>query len=75
MDKLQYEHGVDNIFAYDFMDDYTTVILAEEEYGLDISELQYEDGDDFYCFSEKKSYTKEELFKKFNIEEIYPTVI
>jgi hypothetical protein len=70
MDKLFYRHGIDNIFAHSFMDDFTTVILAEEEYGIDISELQYEDGDDFYSFSEKKSYTKKELFKRFNIEEI-----
>lgn len=57
-----------NIFEFSFMDDFTTVILAEEEYGIDISELEFEDGDDFYCFSEKKSYTMEELCKKFNIE-------
>ncbi len=70
MDKLFYEHGGDSIFDFWFMDDFTTVLLAEED-GMDISELQYEDGDDFYCFSEKKSYTKAELFNKFNIEEIY----
>lgn len=68
MDKVFYEHGVDNIFDFWFMDDFTTVILAEEKYGIDISELKYKDGDDFYCFSKKKSYSTEELFKKFNIE-------
>lgn len=56
----------DNIFEFSFMDDFTTTELAKEEYGTDISELKFED--DFYCFSEKKSYTTEELYKKFNIE-------
>jgi hypothetical protein len=68
MNKLFYDPNVENIFDFAFMDDFTTVVLAEEEYGINISELQYKDGDDFYCFSEKKSYTAENLFKKFNIE-------
>lgn len=68
MDKFTYRHGIDNIFAFSFMDDFTTVILAKEEYGINILELKYENEDDFYCFREKKSYTQEELFKKFNIE-------
>jgi len=68
MDRLVYRHGIDNIFDFSFMDDFTTVELAKEEYGIDISELKYSDGDDFYCFSEKKSYTTAELNKKFNIE-------
>ena len=68
MDNFVYRHGIDNIFSFSFMDDFTTVILAEEEYGIDISELEFEDGDDFYCFSEKISYTFEELCKKFNIK-------
>lgn len=67
MDRFVYRPGIDNIFDFSFMDDFTTVVLAEEEYGIDTSELKYEDGDDFYSFSEKKSYTAEELFKKFNI--------
>ena len=70
MDRLVYRHEIENIFDFSFMVDFTTVILAEEEYGIDISELKYEDGDDFYCFSEKKSYTTKELFNKFNIEVI-----
>lgn len=69
-EALTYEHGIDNIFDYDFMDDFTTVILAKEEYGVDISNLTYQDEDDFYCFSEKKAYTQDELFKRFNIVEI-----
>lgn len=68
MYKFFYRPKVENIFEFSFMDDFTTVVLAEEEYGIDITELKYEDGDDFYCFSEKKSYTAEKLFKKFNIE-------
>ncbi len=68
MDKLFYEHGVDNIFDFGFMQDFTTVICAEEDYGIDVSELKYENGDDFYCFSGKKPYTTEKLFKKFNIQ-------
>ena len=70
MNRPVYNPEADNIFEFSFMDDFTTVILAEEEYGIDISELKYENGDDFYCFSEKKSFTTEELFKKFNIEVI-----
>ena len=65
MNRLVFRPKVDNIFEFSFMDDFTTIILAEEEYGIDISELEY---DDFYCFSEKKSYTAEELYKKINIE-------
>jgi hypothetical protein len=74
MDKLIFRPEIDNIFEFSFMDDFTTVVLAKEEYGIDLSELKYEDGDDFYCFSEKKSYTTEDLFKKFNIEVLKHTV-
>lgn len=66
MDRLVFRPEIDNIFEFSFMDDFTTVVLAKKEYGIDMSELKYED--DFYCFSEKKSYTAEELFKKFNID-------
>lgn len=68
MNRPVFRPKIDNIFEFSFMDDFTTIILAEEEYGIDISELKYEDGDDFYCFSEKKSYTSEELYKEFDIE-------
>ena len=68
MDRQVLRPKIDNIFEFSFMDDFTTVVLAKEEYGIDISELQYEDGDDFYCFSEKKSYKIEEVCKKFNLE-------
>ena len=68
MDKRVFRPEIDNIFDFSFMDDFTTIILAEEQYGIDISKLKYKDGDDFYCFSERKSYTTEELYKNFNIE-------
>ena len=68
MEKILINPEIDNIFSFYFMDDYTTVVLAQEEYGIDISELKFENHDDFYCFSEKKSYTTEDLYKKFNIE-------
>ena len=66
MDRPVFRPKIDNIFEFSFMDDFTTIVLAKEAYGIDISEIKYED--DFYCFSEKKSYTAEELYKKFNIE-------
>ncbi|MDQ1339042.1 MAG: hypothetical protein QG567_191 [Campylobacterota bacterium] len=68
MDKLTLIPKIENIFEFGFMDDFTTVILAKENYGIDISGLNYEDEDDFYCFSEQKVYSNEELYKKFNIE-------
>lgn len=68
MDRLVFNPRNDNIFDFYFMDDFTTVALAKEEYGIDISELKFED--DFYCFSEKKSYSAKELYKKFNVEVI-----
>lgn len=66
MNRLVFNPRVDNIFDFSFMDDFTTIELAKEEYGIDISEFKFED--DFYCFSEKKCYAAEELFKKFNIK-------
>ena len=63
MDRPVFRPEMDNIFEFSFMDDFTTVELAKEEYGIDISELQYKD--DFYCFSEKTSYSIEDLYKKF----------
>ena len=71
MNRLVYRPEIDNIFDFSFMDDFTTIELAKEEYAIDISELKFED--DFYCFSEKKSYTTEKLYKKFNIEVLTPT--
>lgn len=68
MDRRVFRPECDTIFDFSFMDDFTTVVLAEEEYGIDISELKYKDGDDFYCFSENKSYTTKDLYEKFNIE-------
>lgn len=66
MNKPIFRPEIDNIFEFSFMDDFTTVGLAKEEYGISLSELKHKD--DFYCFSEKKTYTTEELYKKFNIE-------
>ena len=68
--KIVYKYGVDNIFDFHFMDDFTTVILFKEEYGGSISNIHYENEDDFYCFSEKKVYTEDALFKKFNIQKV-----
>jgi hypothetical protein len=70
MQTLTYEYGKDNIFDFCFMEDFTTVALANEEYNIDISNLNYQDEDDFYCFSKHKIYTKKELFEKFDIKEI-----
>jgi hypothetical protein len=67
--ELTYKHGQDNIFDFHFMDDFTTVLTFEED-GNDISSLEYQDKDDFYCYSEKKIYTENELFHKFNIMKV-----
>ena len=69
------KHGVDNIFEYGFMDDFTTVMAYLEDGGdlSQIDEKQLMDNlyfDDFYCFSENKIYRKMELYKKFNMVEI-----
>jgi hypothetical protein len=71
MDRFVFRPDIDNIFDFSFMDYFTTVEIAKEEYGIDISELKSKD--DFYSFGEKKSYTTEELFKKFNIEVLVHT--
>jgi hypothetical protein len=67
MDKLTFNPKIDNIFEFGFMDDFTTVLLAKEEHGIDISNLKYQNEDDFYCFSEQKAYSNEDLYRKFNI--------
>jgi hypothetical protein len=67
MDKLTFNPKIDNIFEFGFMDDFTTVLLAKEDYGIDISNLKYQNEDDFYCFSEQKAYSNEDLYRKFNI--------
>lgn len=71
MDRIIFRPKVDNIFEFSFMDDFTTVELAKEEYGIDISE--FNNKADFYSFSENKSYTTEEIYKKFSIEDIENT--
>jgi len=68
--KIIYENEIENIFSFSFMEDFTTVLLAKEEYKINTSNLIYQDEDDFYSFSEKKAYTKNELFKKFNIQKV-----
>jgi len=67
--KLIYKNGYDNIFDFSFMDDFTTILIFEEN-GNDISNLNYNDKDDFYCYSEKKVYTENQLFSKFDIEKV-----
>ena len=69
INKVIYRKGKDNIFDFPFMDDFTTVAILKED-GKDISHLNYTDEDDFYSFSEDKSYTTQELFAKFNIKEV-----
>lgn len=68
-DRLVYKYGQDNIFDFSFMDDFTTVGVFEED-GNNISNLIYQDKDDFYCYSENKVYTENELFNKFNIHKV-----
>ena len=67
--NLVYRYGKDNIFDFSFMEDFTTVLAFKED-GNNISNIKYEDEDDFYCYSEKKTYTKDKLFKKFNIKKV-----
>jgi hypothetical protein len=64
--NIEYKYGIDNIFDFGFMEDFTTIASFKED-GNDTSNIAYEDEDDFYCYSEKKAYTEAELFKKFNI--------
>ncbi len=66
MNRPIFRPNIDNIFEFSFMDDFTTVELAKEEYGINISEFNIED--EFYSFSEKKSYTTKELYKRFSVE-------
>ncbi|MGE4444969.1 MAG: hypothetical protein AB7E37_08400 [Candidatus Altimarinota bacterium] len=68
---LIYKYGIDNIFDFSFMEDFTTVILAKEEYEIDISKLDFKNEDNFYSFSENRAYTENELFKKFNIKRVF----
>lgn len=70
INSLNYKVGIDNIFDFSFMDDFTTVILAKEEYNIDISTLNYQNEDDFYSFIENKVYSEKDLFKKFNIRKV-----
>ncbi len=68
---LTYKYGIDNIFDFSFMEDFTTVILAKEEYAIDISKLDFKNEDDFYSFSENRAYTENQLFEKFNIKRVF----
>lgn len=63
-EPLIYIYGKDNIF--DFMNDFTT-ILSMKDQNINTESIQYEDEDDFFCISEKKTYSEKELFEKFNI--------
>lgn len=51
MEKILISPEFDNIFDFYFMDDFTTIELAGEEYWIDISEFEFKDG--FYCFGKK----------------------
>lgn len=74
-EKIVLESGIDNIFEYSFMQDFTTVAVYLEE-GGDLSHLcdsaikkcLYRD--DFYSLVKMRPYTKDELYAKFNIFEI-----
>ena len=68
-EEIIYRHGRDNIFDFSFMEDFTTILNLQEN-GEDVSNIEYQDEDDFYSRSEKKSYTEEELFKKFNVKKV-----
>lgn len=67
--SYEYRYGIDNIFDFHFMDDFTTVAVAMEE-NIDISDLKHTDQDDFYSYSEHRAYNEAELFEKFNIKKI-----
>lgn len=67
MDRVAFTPKTYNIFEFGFMNDFTTMLLAKEEYNIGISKLKYQDEDDFYCFSQNKAYTSENLYQKFNI--------
>ena len=74
MKQQTYKHGVDNIFDYHFMDDFTTVNAFVEDFlekhNLPLNAIQENAHDDFYCLSEKKIYSEQSLFAKFNIKKI-----
>ena len=69
-EEVEYRVGIDNIFDFNFMDDFSTIAIAREEYNIDISNLEYQSEDDFYCFTEHKVYNEKELFEKFNVKKI-----
>jgi hypothetical protein len=69
MEKIIYKHGMDNIFDFYFMDDFTTIASLKDD-GIDISNLQHQDEDDFYCLTEQRVYNESQLFEKFNIKKI-----
>ncbi|MEY4504212.1 MAG: hypothetical protein RL154_505 [Pseudomonadota bacterium] len=74
-EQIVLQYGIDNIFEYGFMNDFTTVTTYLED-GGDLSHIDNKQvekaiyNDDFYCVSEDKIYSKNEIYKKFNIVEI-----
>jgi hypothetical protein len=78
IEQLTYTHGIDNIFDYPFMSDFTTAALAKEVYNIDIFDIvenyvgEYND-ELFYCFSEHSFYNREQLFQLFNVLDISST--
>jgi hypothetical protein len=45
------------------------IIASMEEDGIDTQHLSNYDEDSFYCMSENRVYSNEQLYEKFNIKE------
>lgn len=63
-----YKPQLENIFDFSFMSDFTTIASMEED-GIDTQHLSNYDEDSFYCISENKVYSTEQLYEKFKIKE------
>ena len=67
-DRLVHKYGQYNLYDFSFMDDF--IPIREYEKIGNMSNLTYQDKNDFYCYSENKVYTEKELFNKFDIDKI-----
>jgi hypothetical protein len=67
--QIIYNYGMDNIFDFSFMDDFTTIASLIDD-GVDVSKIDYKDEDNFYNLIEKRVYTNKQLFTKFNIKKV-----